>query len=365
MAAKFDPSLQSKVKSVKEGKIACFIDVYVYKALSEDVFVVGDSSGHVMLDLSDKPEFSKNVAVGKCYRLPKPRFLVDSMIIAQRFGPCPIKPFVVPEVDPATLGTYKIVPPDVTDIKGLDDVCNVNVDTTVSLILKVVFLGMDRKSQYSMFRSAVVKDLYARKHFIQLFGGFKDQVVVGNVYRFCGIVAQQYRKEGEKWGRLRTQAQTQIRSVSSDIEGLFSHVSIGDAFLSGVVIGHEQINYYECCNNCARSKFRSEDSKNKKCKFCGVKVEDAEVGHDFSVNLVLMGESPNDLKTVQAFRSALGFEFNKLNEAQVQAQLERKHMVVCRVEYEKEEAQHKDVVPAKAVLFVEDVEGEEDSCFHE
>jgi hypothetical protein len=62
----------SDLKQVKKGDKVLYVDVFVHKALSPDVFVVGDKSDAVLLDISAKPEFGKDVSVGKCFGLPKP-----------------------------------------------------------------------------------------------------------------------------------------------------------------------------------------------------------------------------------------------------------------------------------------------------
>ena len=55
--------LTADLKSVIKGDKVCYVDIFVYKAVSSDAFVVGDSSDAIVLDLSAKPEFSKDVAL--------------------------------------------------------------------------------------------------------------------------------------------------------------------------------------------------------------------------------------------------------------------------------------------------------------
>jgi hypothetical protein len=43
---------------------------FVHKSLAADAFVVGNQSDAIILDLSEKPEFKKQVAAGKCFRMP-------------------------------------------------------------------------------------------------------------------------------------------------------------------------------------------------------------------------------------------------------------------------------------------------------
>jgi hypothetical protein len=83
-----EKDLAQDIAAVVAGKKVVFVDVYVHKALSEDVYIVGDNSTTVKLDLTSKPEFTKDVSVGKCYRLPRPAIQHNSLVLSERFGPC-------------------------------------------------------------------------------------------------------------------------------------------------------------------------------------------------------------------------------------------------------------------------------------
>ena len=313
-----EDKLSADVSAVKAGKKVCYVDVFVHKQLATDLFVVGDNTASIIMDLTDKPEFGKHVSSGKCFRLPKPALRGEHLVLGERFGPCPIKLFSVQELSEADLSRFQPKELDITDIQRLSDVCDVSADTTVSLYLKAVFVSTEKKGRYSQYKIVKVKDVYGDKHFLQVFGPLRLEVEEGVVYRFNSILVQNYRKDGEKWGRMRTQSDTKIRPVSEEVNALFSLVSLGDAFLGGVVIGHESIHYYECCGNCHKKNHLPSGSRNRLCQFCGSKSESDSAFHDFSVNLILSNDSGNELTTVFAFRSHLGIEFDSLNAVLVQ-----------------------------------------------
>ena len=185
-----------------------------------------------------------------------------------------------------------------------------------------------------------------------MYGSLKDSVEEGNVYRFNAIIAQQYRKEGEKFGRLRTQSESKIRAVSDEISALFSHVSAGDSQMPGILIGHEAIHYYPCCKNCWKKNYVLPSSnKVKTCQYCGAKVENGSEASDFSVNLVICESRNDELKTFLVFRRHLGIAFNSMTEKQVQAFLEGKHLRHCSIEYDKDDSMGKSVIMGLAVSF--------------
>jgi hypothetical protein len=242
---------------------------------------------------------------------------------------------------------------DVTDIQHLAHVCEVSVDTTVTLLLKAVFVSTEKKGRYSMFRTIKVRDIVGAKHFIRAYGNIRNDIKEGEVYKFSSLLVQQYRKEGEKWGRLRTQSTTKVREVDPEIAMLFSHVTVGDSYVGGILIGHEQIHFYECCANCWKKNFLPENRSGKTllCKFCASKVDESNPTHDFSVNLVVSDPDGDNLQSVLAFRRHLGFQFNSLNLDQVQIALESKHFHRCSIEYDKDECEGKSVITAQAVSF--------------
>ena len=139
---------------------------------------------------------------------------------------------------------------------------------------------------------------------------------------------------------------------------LFSHVSVGDAFLGGILIGHEKFHYYQCCVTCTKKNFLPDKPTGQKvfCKFCGSKVDQSQEAHDFSVNLVISDNNGDDMFTVLAFRRHLGYEFNTLTAAAVEADMQQKLLSRVSVEYDKEDSEGKSVITAQAVKFPIDTE---------
>jgi hypothetical protein len=352
MAADDEHKFTADLKALAFGHKVCYVDVFVHKALSPDAFVVGDKSDNVVLDLSSKPEFGKDVGPGRCFRLPRPIMKNGYLTLGDRFGPCPIKFFAVPPISKQALDKFQVKPVEPTSIQTLSDVCDVTVDTTVSLILKVVFVSTEKKGRYSKYKTIKVRDIKADKHFIQLFGDIRQEVQEEQVYKFNSLLVQRFRKEGEKWGRIRSQANTQIRPVSEEVSYLFSHVTVGDTYIGGVLIAHEQIHFYECCSVCQKKNFEPTQTvaKDPLCVFCGTPVQ-TPPAHDFSVNLIISTCEKNDLVTVLAFRRHLGYAFNALALSQIQADLEAKHFSRCCVEYDKEDSKGKSVILAQKVGF--------------
>jgi hypothetical protein len=65
----------------------------------------------------------------------------------------------------------------------LDQVADVDIDTTIPLLyLKVVFLSTEQKGKYTMYKTAMVKDIKCQRHFLRLYGDIRSEVRVGDVY---------------------------------------------------------------------------------------------------------------------------------------------------------------------------------------
>jgi hypothetical protein len=229
--------------------------------------------------------------------------------------------------------------------------CDVTKDTVIPLLyLKVLYISTDRKGKFSNCKVIKVKDITAQKHFIRLYGEMRNQVEVGFVYKFVALLAQSYRAEGENLGRLRSQSESRVSLASEEINALFSHVSFGQKLISGQVIGHEQIHFYECCSQCLCKNYRDGTAS---CKVCGSKIDENKLSYDFNVNIVL--ECEEELKTVLAFRSQLGYDFNKIKQEHIQAEVAKRNMQICVVEYDEDENDSvRDIIRAQSVKFPEE-----------
>ena len=169
------------LKGLKAGDELSYLDIFVHKSLAEDAFVVGDSTDSIVMDLSEKPEFTKQVSPGKCFRLPKPILKGGKLLLAERFGPCPIKPFTVEPL--ADFNDFELETLDPMDFVTLDQVANIDTDTTIPILyLKVVFLSTEQKGKYSMYKTALVKDIKCQRHFLRLYGDIRLDVQVGHVF---------------------------------------------------------------------------------------------------------------------------------------------------------------------------------------
>jgi hypothetical protein len=320
--------------------------------------VVGDSTATLVLDLSNKVESTKDIKAGKCFRLPKPSMKGDKLVLLERFNPCPIKHFHVDSLTSDMLAQFQETSIQLEDFVRLRDVCDVSVNTTIScLILKVVFLSSEKKGKYSRFRIAKVKDVYGDKHFLTLYDSFRDSVSLDQVYKFNGLLVQNYRKEKEKWGRMCTQAATSVKGVAQEVSDFFAHISVGDSMQGGIVLAHERMHYYECCAACQK-KIHEIDSQLTHCKHCDSK-KSVDKAYDFSVNLILTDRKGQEMVTIFAFRSQLHIPFNHYTEKQIQKVLEKRHMQTCQVEYDREEGlkyeNDSKVITALKITFSSDI----------
>ena len=325
------------------------LDLYIHKALSEDVFIVSDGRQNILLDISACPDVSKDLVVGKCFRFPKPYIEKDILRCGLNAKACPIKQFEVPKLTKTEAAKFVLVEEDVCDMAKLEDICNVTSDTTAKPIyLKVIFIGNDKMSQFSKYRLVKVRDINNDRHFVQLFGDLRLQVEKSKVYKFSALMVQNYRKDTEEWGRMRNQRTTRITAASEETAMLFAGITAGDVTFQGVVLAHEKIDYYECCSSCTRKNF---DQGNGKCIFCAESIPKTEAAHDFSVIFIVGNESEDELRRFLVFRSQLNLDFNRFTERQVQDYLEQRHTRPCLVEYDTSDGRKGNVIKAEAFTF--------------
>lgn len=335
------------IKDLRDKKVKSKIwsvSVFVHKALTSDLFVVGDGETNVFLDISGHPEVGRELAPMRCFKIPKAVITNDVMTLGMTSRACPIAPF---DVDPlsAEEEEFFVAPqPDLEGFVKLEDVGDVEADTTINAIyLKVFFVSSDRKSTHSPFRVVKVKDLNGAKHFIQLFGSHRLDVYSGGVFRFGSLIVQSYRREGERWGRMRSQRITRIEAASPEVTDLFEAIGAGDMSFSGVIMAHEKVHMYECCSKCARSKFRG--NENNLCIFCGEEIPE-EICCDWNVTFLIV--KGDQIHRVGVFRSQLHLELNALTESQVEKRMQGLHDQHCRVWYDHDPNQ--ELIRAEALV---------------
>ena len=156
---------------------------------------------------------------------------------------------------------------------------------------------------------------------------------MGKVSHFSGLKAQPPRNETEVLGLLTSQKCTQILDPPQAVADKFTFVSIGDLELKGVILGHESLNYYECCPNCKKKNYKAGD----KCTFCAIPLNGKQPAFDFNVLFLIADEYKDKVSKVSAFRSHLGFEFNSMSEAQAEKAVAKLHMQNVMIEYDPEE----------------------------
>jgi RNA polymerase subunit RPABC4/transcription elongation factor Spt4 len=308
-----------------------FVEIFVHKQLSETCFVVGDPQTNMLLDITNNPDQGKEFAPGKCFRLIKPKVENDILLVDSACKAGPIATFEVPQLSARAAQKFKLPSEAEMTLISFDEVCVVTQDTVApALYLKVVFLSSEKRSKYSSFRTAKVRDVLGQRHFIQLFGDFRNAVVLNKVYKFVGLLIQKYKKPDEKWGRIRTQANTKILEASEEITERFSNLHIGDAKADGILFAHEQIYHYECCSACTKAKPKVPADK---CPYCGLQYELVSAS-DFSVVLHIANSDIGDVLRVFAFRNQIGLPFKPYSKPEIQADLEKFHMQHCIVAYD-------------------------------
>ena len=324
------------VATLRAGKTTSkliFIDVHVYKHLSCDKYIVGDGKHNLVLDVEQNPEQGKDLAVGKCYRLVKPEIHKNVLTFDAACGAGLIPSFHVPKLSEKEKNKIQIPSEDDVDLITLDKVCIVTKDTTAPILfLKVVFLSTEKQSTYSKFKTAKVRDVNGNKHFIQLFGQYRDQVQSGKVYKFVSLLVQKFKLDHEPWGRMRTQPNTRIHEASETITAKFSHVSLADSAMSGTLFAHEKVYVYDCCMNC----FKKVDLASKECGHCKTSIKPDQQLRSFNVTLLLANSDLQDVVRVLVFASHLDMDRGSYTEDDVQTRLEQLHMKQVTVFYDKD-----------------------------
>jgi hypothetical protein len=286
----------------------------------------------------------------------KPNLTKNILTFDPACGPGQIATFSVPKLTDKEKGKLALPSDSDLDLITLDKVCVVDADTTAPILfLKVVFLSTEKKSTYSFYRTAKVRDVANQKHFIQLFGKYRDEVETGKVYKFSSLLVQKFKLENELWGRVRTQPNTRIVLASEGVSARFAHISIADTTMKGMLFAHEKIYIYHSCIKC----YKRVDPMIELCGHCGTKLAGDSSLKSFNVTLLVANPDLDDVVRVLVFASHLNMDRGDWDEDAVQSRLESLHMQHVTIGYDKDNMRGLSV---KAETIDFDMDSEDSGC---
>ena len=343
-------STKTDIETLRAGEAPriCYLDIFVHKIVDENTFIVSDGVENILLDITGNQEQGKDLAVSKCFRVMKPKLIKDKLVFATNFKACPVATFQPAKLTSKEFKRFTPKPLELIDLVAISDIADVSANQTApTLFLKVFFVSQNKKGPFSDFRMVKVKDAFKNKHFVQLYEPHKDVVEVGKVYKFSQLLIQNYRKEGEKWGRIRSQRQTKVSLAPLEVLSFFELITAGDRVIDGIIFAHEKVCMYQCCPNCTRAQFQTSGNV---CKHCGNSY--TTPSKDFRATLIVNDDSRDDLVNILVFRSQLGLEFDTLTEDTVQEKLESFHLSRVVVEYDsKENDPQPNMIQAESLVF--------------
>ena len=346
------------IAGTKPGNVS-FVDIYVQKPLTEDMFLVSDKKNHIRFHMDGNHKLVKWFVVGNYLRLWKPSLAKindkDVLHCDPKFEVCSdIKTFDPKKLSKTDCQTFQITdkphPLPVDAVKPLLDVAILPSRATITLYLKVVFITADKMGVHSLFRVLRVRDITGNNHYVTVYGNIRNSATIGQVYKFVGFTVLPNTSEPEKPGLIQSKADSQLLVVNDDICEQFKSIEIADSNVRGIILGNETINFYDCCHHCKRSKWRTES---KKCQFCREK-ETKSPCHDFSFILIVSDEDTNIMKRVMVFRSHFDWPFNTESEAEIKSQVSKLRMQSVSIMYDKSEIDEQDdFIKARQLTFIE------------
>ena len=321
------------IKSLKEGnlslKLPLILDVYVHRAITEDSFLIGDIDDFIPLYV--EPDFVKYIEIGKCYRLVKPIFENDQLLL-KTIKPLAISPFNYAPLKETQADPLSII--NSKDFRTFEYYANLPPSSLIPHITaKVVNLTQQRQSKFSQFRTATLKDVDSNRNFISLYSSFADQVVDGRVYTFKNIAVQNYKGMKDNYNRLSTRSNSSITAVDDATKHMFDKVHPGDGTLNGQIIGHEEPYMYLSCPFCKKANYETEDEK---CAYCKKSTAGKDPTIDFNVTLIIQENNTDKFFHAFCFRSHLEICMSSQKSDELLEKLEELHFKKCKIDYLKD-----------------------------
>ena len=117
--------------------------------------------------------------------------------------------------------------------------------------------------------------------------------------------------------RLSTTRYTQIQKGNSSEEKLFQDVQVADHIIEGSCVMYTNLTHYKAC-----SKHFTKLRDDGECERCQVKIDEADVQHDFHCLLQVEDHEHEDLVPILIFRRHLKFNA-VMNETEIEGKIEQ------------------------------------------
>ena len=309
------------IKQLLDGVQVKWLHVNIIEKVSPNQYIVGDSTGLAIMEVSS----GKHVEVGQGLKLIKPRKDEDDSIVADdKFTPMKTKPLVLAKVDKSKITDLKKKAkkkaehkPPQTDYIDFNSILNDYQENTVinKILVYVVSVSRVIDGTYGEYQICNMRDTSSTPLTLSLYKPHVKKLQDNQVYSLTKVKKNILKNDGAV--RLSTTKYSQIQKGSSLEEKMFQNVQVADHIIEGSCVMYTNLSHYKAC-----SKHFTKLTDDGKCEGCQVKIDEADVKHDFHCLLQVEDQEHEDLVPILIFRRHLNFDA-VMNETEIEEKIEQ------------------------------------------
>ena len=324
--------------------------IQVIRKLKPCVFIVGDSSGLALLDITENPHHEKELKVTSTVKLLKP-VAKDKQTINtnKKFKPMQTKQDL--NISPSEEDILKLnvtneeIQPKSDSITFQTIMTNTS-QTIISLII-VLITNVSKIIETKMGKYQIigVMDKDSKKLSLNLYDANIGKLEFGNIYRITKVKKLMIKKEEGTELRLTTTKFTKISK--EDNEADFENVRLAENLIKGTILGYSEINIYLSCQK--HWNKLSDDGECPKCEGSPTKTKS-----DFNTDLYVQDEDTTDIKSFLIFKRQafclIDMKDNQVDEESIINKMNELEGKECTVEFDEPTDEENPIIPKRLKL---------------
>ena len=325
------------------------LEIQVIKMITLDKFIVGDSSGLALLDITENPSHAKDIKIGTAIKLLKPILInTQSLKTNKNFRPLKSKKIIDLDISNSDLEKFDTM-------QGADDTKISNKLTSFATIralknqtitnrITAIVGHVSRIIEISKgkYQIAGLVDINNDKLSINLYDSNINKMEPANIYTLTKVKIATIIKDGQLEKRLFSTKLTTISEASDDDKAEFETVSLGNIQVIGTIIGFSDITSYSKC--AVHWNKLSEENICVKCE-----SEASDIKLDFTLELYLQDSENDEILTFRIFKRQIEMIIHNPDEESLEQKLEELDGEKCKVEYD-ETTDDSNIIPKRLQL---------------
>ena len=285
------------IKDLLEGKQVKWIEVNVIEALSPTRYIVADTTGVAIMEVT--PDHSKYVEVGKGVKLVKPsKVSADEIANDKRFSPMKTKAKVIKNPNSERVTVLRNKPKlsgNQAEYVEFKTIKNEFKESAIvgKILAYVVNVSRVIDGNFGKYRIVSLRDSSSEQLTLGLYEPHVEKLQDNQVYAFTKLKKTVLKTDGSI--RLGTTKFTQIVKGSEGENELFINIQVAESVIEGGCIMISNFSGYKSCPTHATKL--DEDGE---CLGCRSQIDPNNAVNDFYC--VLQVDNGDDIESILAFR---------------------------------------------------------------